>query len=131
MLCLSIQQPWAWALFNASKRIENRDWQTFYRGPLLIHAGKSLDRMGLVEFPDGILVPNIEHLPFGAVIGRVELIDCVEFQRVAGADPWAEGPWCWVFRRPQLLDCSVPYRGKPGLFHAELRAEDLVFLPPG
>ena len=35
---LSIQQPWAWLIVNDHKDIENRDWRTHYRGPVLIHA---------------------------------------------------------------------------------------------
>jgi hypothetical protein len=29
---LSIQPPWAWAIAHSDKRIENRSWQTSYRG---------------------------------------------------------------------------------------------------
>lgn len=42
---LSIRQPWAWAILHAGKGIENRDWTgCSYRGPLLLHAGKSCTR---------------------------------------------------------------------------------------
>ena len=40
MKCLSIQQPWAWAVVNGWKPIENRTWHTNYHGPLLIHTGQ-------------------------------------------------------------------------------------------
>ena len=33
MKCLSIRQPWAWAIIHAGKDIENRCWPTSYRGP--------------------------------------------------------------------------------------------------
>lgn len=70
MKAISIQQPWAWAIFNG-KPVENRKWSTAYRGPLLIHAGKKFDgpgwweflkiwepypgRLGLFEVPEGIV----------------------------------------------------------------------------
>lgn len=36
---LTIQQPWAWAIAAGEKTVENRRWQTHYRGPIVIHAG--------------------------------------------------------------------------------------------
>ena len=42
MKALSIRQPWAWAILQAGKRVENRNWRgCSYRGPILIHASKS------------------------------------------------------------------------------------------
>ncbi len=38
MKTLSLRQPWAWAILHAGKRIENRGWNTHYRGDFLIHA---------------------------------------------------------------------------------------------
>jgi hypothetical protein len=49
MKCLTICQPHAWGIVHGTKRIENRRWYTGYRGPLLIHAGKSKDWLGLWE----------------------------------------------------------------------------------
>jgi hypothetical protein len=39
--CLTVCQPWAWAIVHGRKHVENRTWATDYRGPLLIHAGGS------------------------------------------------------------------------------------------
>ena len=41
MKALTVIQPWASAIAVGTKRIETRSWATKYRGPLLIHAGKS------------------------------------------------------------------------------------------
>lgn len=39
MKALSIRQPWLWAILNADKRVENRDWASCsYRGPIILHA---------------------------------------------------------------------------------------------
>jgi hypothetical protein len=38
---LTICQPYAELIARGEKVIENRTWPTSYRGPLLIHAGKS------------------------------------------------------------------------------------------
>lgn len=46
MKCLSIRQPWAWAILYAGKDIENRTWFTYHRGPFLLHASKTYDDEG-------------------------------------------------------------------------------------
>lgn len=38
MKAISIRQPWAWLIVNGFKDIENRSWDTKYRGLVLIHA---------------------------------------------------------------------------------------------
>ena len=41
---LTIKQPWATLIMQKDKRFEFRSWQTKYRGDLLIHAGKGIDK---------------------------------------------------------------------------------------
>ncbi len=41
---ITVRQPWAYAIAHLGKDVENRDWGTTWRGPLLIHAGKGIDR---------------------------------------------------------------------------------------
>ena len=53
MKALSIRQPWLWAILHANKRLENRDWPgCSYRGPVLLHASKSVGT--LEEFGDAV-----------------------------------------------------------------------------
>src|SRR6202161_3174427 len=112
---LSIRQPWAWAIVEGLKPVENRSWPTNYRGPLLIHAGLredhlgwlALDRMG-IDFPDDVQT--------GGIIGGVDLVDCVR-----GYDsPWAiDGCWHWVLDAARSLPFR-PMRGQLGIFNADL-----------
>ena len=44
MKVLTIKQPWATLIMQGNKRFEFRSWQTKYRGDLLIHAGKGIDK---------------------------------------------------------------------------------------
>lgn len=111
MKCLSVQQPWSWAIIHGPKRIENRGWLTSYRGPMLIHAGKSKVRIG--DYGPG--EPPESSLDFGAILGVVELYDCVQLRSVKG-QPFAEGPWCWLLRDVRAFDQPVEYRGAQGLF---------------
>lgn len=43
MKVLSVREPWAWLVVNNWKNIENRTWETSYRGPLLIHSSLQFD----------------------------------------------------------------------------------------
>jgi ASCH domain len=119
--CLSVRQPWAWAIIHGPKRIENRTWSVHYRGPILIHAARSRFHLtgtapevwhaaGLVGLPD------FDRLAFGAVIGTVELVDCLPLAEVRGQD-FAEGPVCWVLKDPRPLRDPVPVKGMQSLFH--------------
>ena len=42
MKSLSLTQPWAWLVVHGGKDIENRRWNTKYRGAFLIHAAKAM-----------------------------------------------------------------------------------------
>jgi len=44
MKALSIKQPWAYLIANGIKDVENRTWQTKYRGWVLIHASAKSDK---------------------------------------------------------------------------------------
>ena len=44
MKVLTIKQPWATLIMQGYKRFEFRSWQTKYRGDLLIHAEKGMDK---------------------------------------------------------------------------------------
>jgi len=58
MKALTISQPFASLIASGEKWIENRRWETKYRGPLAIHAGKGtqyLDRAQLAGYPAGVV----------------------------------------------------------------------------
>lgn len=42
MKALSIRQPWAWLILHGGKDIENRSWNTNFRGRFLIHAAAGM-----------------------------------------------------------------------------------------
>jgi hypothetical protein len=70
MKALSIRQPWAELILRGEKDVENRSWLTHHRGPLLIHASKTLVRESMDEF--GL---DEETIPRGALVGVVEVVD--------------------------------------------------------
>jgi hypothetical protein len=112
---LSIRQPWAWAIIEGFKDVENRRRRTKYRGPLFIHAGLredhlgwlALDRMG-IDFPDEV--------ELGGIIGVVDLVDCVQEQE----SPWAmDGCYHFLLKNPRSLP-FVPMPGRLGIFNVEV-----------
>lgn len=118
--CLTVQQPWAWAIIHGQKRCENRAWPTKYRGPLLIHAGKSRDAVDEYN-TDHVGLDDDDKLAFGAIIGIVDLVDCVELANVGPEhDDYATGPWCWILANPRPVEVTA-CKGALGLW--EYRGE--------
>lgn len=119
MRILSVQQPWAWALVSGPKRIENRTWATPYRGPLLVHAGRT--PRPATDYP-GKGCPPAAEWPLGAVVGLVDLVDCVEYYELVRSRRgvgFAEGPYCWVVANPRPLPDPIPLKGRLGLWAAD------------
>ncbi len=116
---LSLKQPWAWLVVNGFKNIENRTWQTKHRGPLLIHASRSLDLLTPTVHEEmrreyGVVLP--EQFQLGGIIGVVDVVDCVRKH----PSKWKfRGSWGWVLENPRRL----PFReckGFVGLFKPKL-----------
>ncbi len=74
MKTLTIKQPWATLVMQGDKRFEFRSWQTKYRGELLIHAGKGIDKEAMKRLAK--YLP--EELPYGKILGKVKLVDCIK-----------------------------------------------------
>ncbi len=115
MKCLSLRNPWPYAIFHLEKDFENRPWSSNHRGPLLIHTSKTWDQRGY-EFLTGQFmdewVPSKDHHVFGAIVGRVEVIDCLD-----DADSrWFYGPFGLELANPVEFKKPIPWRGQLGLF---------------
>jgi len=72
MKVLTIKQPWATLIAEGYKEYEFRSWKTTYRGDLLIHAGKGIDKEALKKFE----YLNLNY-PSGCIIAKVKLTDCL------------------------------------------------------
>lgn len=126
--CLSVQQPWNWLIVYGHKDVENREWTTQYRGPLLIHTGKkpALDASWVPTqrfcYSDRIkhLLPqdaptSFRDVPFGGIVGIATLVDVVQ----KSDSPWFCGTYGWIVKDASPLP-FFPLRGMPGLFDVEL-----------
>ena len=52
MKVLSIRQPWAWLIMTGLKDVENRTWNTDFRGQFAIHASRKFDWDALIVLPE-------------------------------------------------------------------------------
>jgi hypothetical protein len=116
---LSIQQPWAWAILYAGKRVENRSWYTRFRGRIWIHAGLHVDSDSIEDLADEIRrVPEPRPPAFrGAIVGQARIVDCIRAQDVpAEQRSWANGPWCFILEDVEPVAAPIPLKGRLGLF---------------
>lgn len=127
---ITIHQPWAWLIVSGHKRFENRTWHTSYRGPLLIHSGKSRDSMraGLALCESlGIVVPS--QLDYGAVIGSANLVDSTTADGIN--DQFAVGPVCFHLADAVQFAKPIFVRGALGLIepHADILSKLASIMP--
>lgn len=124
MKALTIKQPWASLIAHGLKNIENRTWKTNYRGRILIHAAatpvkEGWDALNEMQLAKSYahrdkLYGNNEELPYGAILGSVEIVDCVQNHPSIWAE---EGVWNWVLANPVLFDEPIPgVKGKLSLW---------------
>lgn len=117
MNVLTLLQPWAWLIVHGPKRWENRTWTTPYRGPLVIHAGRSRQRLAEAYNNADLagLLPDPSGLVSAALIGIVDLTRIEPIGHIAG-EPFAEGPWCWRLDNPRPLPRPIPMEGGRSLW---------------
>ena len=131
MKALSIKQPWAWAICNLPrefrKDIENRTWNTRYRGEFLVHASKGVDDVGydrmrwyLHELGYTGEIPTKKEFIYGAIVGKTELVDVTQKAR----SRWFEGQFGFVLKNTVTLETPIPYKGQLNFFNID--ESDLV-----
>ena len=122
---LSIRQPYAWLICKGYKDVENRNWATRFRGRIYVHAGVSKiylkdaenelgKRLSCSQASD--YMANINSFTFGAIIGEVDIIDCVS----ESTSPWFSGKYGFIMRNPILYNQPIPCRGKLNLFKLDI-----------
>lgn len=139
MRALSIRQPWAWLIVrpdlttpearqaalrdHSMKPVENRTWESLYRGPLLIHAGQAMTRADyeacciFLASDDrtrhlNTVLPLPNALQRGGIVGAATLVAC---QR-SHESPFFCGPFGWVLADVQPQPFR-PVKGALGLFN--------------
>ncbi len=129
MKALSFRQPWAELVLQGRKTLDLRTYPTHYRGPLAIHASKTIEREACLKYgldPDALAT--------GGIVGVVELVEVISLteaeyderraEHLAGRS-YREGMVGWLLHDPQRLPQLVPAEGRMSLFNVELRPEQV------
>jgi hypothetical protein len=140
---LSVRQPYAFAIAEGFKPIENRTRRTHYRGEIFLHAPKTLEKGvsivrysrdaarrldelgGQLNFWDAIAAcPSRFYTPpttlaLSAVIGTARITGC--HQAGDGCGPactvWGQpDAWHWELADARPLTAAVPKKGALGLW---------------
>jgi hypothetical protein len=136
MKALSVLQPWTHLIVHGYqdvldpnlavkfKDIENRSRPTRIRGRVAIAASA---RLAGGEFMAAgghclttpalrhVVIPAPASVAFGAVLGTVEIVDCV----TASDSPWFSGPYGYVLRDPLAFPKPIPCKGALGFWNWE------------
>jgi hypothetical protein len=110
---LSIRQPWTDLLLAGIKRVENRTWNTAWRGQMALHAGKQRDPRGRKLIDErGIVLSQRT----GGYLGCARLVD-IHADAGCCRDVWGE-PDCfhWVLTEPIRFAEPIDGNGKLGLY---------------
>jgi hypothetical protein len=80
--------------------------RTHYRGRILIQASRKVEKDEARK-----LKLDPDELSIGAIVGSVEIVDCIRGSR----SKWANhGQWHWVLKNPRVLAQPIPFKGKLG-----------------
>ena len=141
MKALTVKHPWAWAIIDGGKDVENRSRRTSYRGRILIHAGKAMD-FDAFTFPAFERAANeygtrgvgpfekineIDLSTCGMVLGAIDLIDCHHADdcrdTVGFCSAWAmEHSYHWVLANPLPFETPFPAKGMLGIWNLKVPA---------
>ena len=134
MKALTLHQPWASAIAWRLKYHETRSWSTKYRGPIAIHAAKSIpkyarefmqeDRYKQILGDNHLL--DIHHTGCVVAVANLVGIYTTEYMRNL-TDPvdfylgdWGDGRCAWRLDDIKLLEEPVYVSGKQGLWNVDL-----------
>ena len=133
MQALTLWQPWATLIVLGLKRYETRSWGTYYRGPLLIHAGKRCDRQHERMLREEGWLDDVDGpLPTGVILAVAQL---ASMRAAAGVDvdhkemlfgDFSLGRYAWRLADVRPLAEPIPCRGKQGLWTPDAHVLDLV-----
>lgn len=139
MKALTVWQPWAWAIAEGFKRVENRDWKPAPSmlgsgDRLAIHAAvRAVDREALKHVrhalyasrgradgphPWDVPLPESPKYVLGGIVAVAKYSHHVSLRRDLPMDqqPWFVGQFGWVLTDIQKLSKPLQVRGAQGLW---------------
>ena len=125
MKILTLKQPWATLVAEGYKKYEFRTWKTNYRGEILIHAGKGIDKDGMKR----VSKLNLEY-PQSKILAKVTIKDCIELTPDKNKDIITENHliygnkfertgYAWELENVEKINSESILQGKLGLWNYE------------
>src|SRR5690606_28490894 len=116
MKALTVRQPWAWAIANGYKTVENRTWNTTHRGQVAIHAAARWDRETTTARVFELTGAYVLKTDVSAIVAVVDVVGVCTAQD-CGCGPWAiPGQRHWQLVNAQALPDPAPCKGRLGLW---------------
>lgn len=115
------------------KHYETRPRRTHIRGRVAVHAGRLDEVQATKHLTNGEFWAVLEatggggNLPRGAVIGTVEIVDCVPVEELVDSldnrerllGDYSPGRFAWVLQNPVMFKTPIPAHGKQGWWNWE------------
>jgi len=141
MKAYTVYQPYAFATVAGLKHNETRPRRTSIRGRVAVHAGKKDPRSVMESLKAEVQqeIFNAAYLRFeiqggalekmyaGAVVGTVEIVDCVPVEEIVNTltererllGDYSPGRFAWVLQNPVMFETPIPARGQQGWWNWE------------
>ena len=138
---LPLWQPWASFVVWGEKRNETRSWQPAknWTGILAILATKTFQKeakhlCATNPFFRQTIEAGNSDLPFGAIIGSVELFNVVPTDYIEqfttpkekAFGDYSTGRFAWLLRNPVELKMPIPFKGHQGMWNAPEEIETII-----
>ena len=122
---ITLKQPWASLVANGLKIYEFRNMNYSYRGKILIHAGKGIDKDAM----DRVKEYNLDY-PQSKIIAEVEIVDCIKVDKefneminklnspVYGSKE--RTGYAWKLDNIKKMNIDMTITGKQGIWYIDL-----------
>lgn len=123
---ISINQPWASLIVEGHKDIENRNWNTTFRGEVMIHAGLKVDKEAAEDLVAGLHpargrpadIPHLKAMPTGGIIGIAEVTGVITEDSRLATSWWFVGRYGFLLANARPID-FIPCVGALGFFRPD------------
>ena len=124
MRVITLKQPWASLVAAGLKKYEFRNMNYSYRGKILIHAGRGIDKAAMDRVKDY----NLDY-PHSKIIAEVEIVDCVKIDKkfnkmIKKLDSHVYGKkertgFAWELDNIRKLKVDKTINGKQGIWYID------------
>lgn len=130
MKVITLKQPWATLVAEGLKKYEFRSWKYNYRGEILIHAGKGIDKDAIKKF--SCLKLNY---PRSRIVAKVKIVDCIKLNEEINKEISKENElvydgkidrtgYAWKLELIEKINEDKEILGKQGIWNIQSEVEN-------